>query len=187
MGSTLLEFENVPWAALYPTSVQSLCDRLVRMRRRAPELSAMIERFQSLLEKRREAIRSEMREYRIGPLVAQLLRDSGVAVRPGELPHLVDAYYAPIRRQVSAYPDADATLSLLRAAGYRIGLLSNTCFRARDHREELSRFGLLRYFDTAYFTSSGTYRKPHPAPFRHVAQKLGVAVKRCVYVGDRQK
>jgi HAD superfamily hydrolase (TIGR01662 family) len=85
------------------------------------------------------------------------------------------------------YPDAPEVLRTLKAAGYKIGLLSNTCFRARDHLEELRYFGLRPFFDSLVFTSTGIYRKPHAAPFRLIAKRLGVSLKRSVYVGDRQK
>jgi putative hydrolase of the HAD superfamily len=187
MGSTLLEFENVPWPLLYPMSLDCLRRRLIDWERQPPSLDVIETKFHELLERRRAGIRSEMKEYRVSELLSSLLRSLNVEVKPGELSGLIDAYYAPIRRQVTAYPDSAPTLAALKKAGYRLALLSNTCFRVRDHREELKEHGLWDYFETRLFTSTGVYRKPHPAPFREVLERLGTPPERCVYVGDRQR
>ncbi|GAB4317341.1 MAG: HAD family hydrolase [Candidatus Zixiibacteriota bacterium] len=186
MGSTLLEFENVPWPVLYTLSCAAVHDRLKRLGHTPPPLADLWERFQKLLEWRRHRLRTEMREYQIGPLLKSAVQLNGLRLRPGELSRICDAYYAPIRRQVTVYPDAQMTLRSIKKAGYKIGLLSNTPFRVRDHREELQRFGLWEYLDSALFTSTLRYRKPHEEPFRKIANRLRVSLSKCVYVGDRQ-
>ncbi|MEW5701288.1 MAG: HAD family hydrolase [Candidatus Zixiibacteriota bacterium] len=186
MGSTLLEFENVPWAALYPSSVESAYRMLQRLGKPLPPTERFTVRFNELLERRRRGIREEQREYRIGDLLRDLVRPFDIHLLPDEMERLHAAYYAPIRRQVTVYPDAEATLAELKSRGYRLGLLSNTCFRARDHREELQHFGIWPHLDAAVFTSTGVFRKPHPEPFRLVAHRLRVSARRCLYVGDRQ-
>ncbi len=186
MGGTLLEFENVPWDALYPSSVQSLHLWLARKGRRVPSYDAFLERFIVLLERRRARIRAEMREYHITPLIRELVAGFAIPLRSGELSRAVDAYYAPIRRQVSVFPESRSTLKHLHESGYTLGLLSNTPFRVQDHREELIQFGLWEYFDAAIFTSTLKFRKPHPDPFRRICERLGVPLKRSLYVGDRQ-
>lgn len=187
MGSTLLEFENIPWPVLYRFCLDEVHRRLLRLGHRPPENEVFWHRFDELLNRRRRRIAEQMREYQIGPLLRDQVRSFGISLRPGESSQLGDAYYAPIRRAVTMYPDAPRVLATLKNAGYKIGLLSNTCFRARDHLEELKFYGLRPWFDALLFTSTGVYRKPHPEPFRLIARKLGVPLKRSVYVGDRQK
>ena len=187
MGSTLLEFENVTWPVLYRFSFNSLYTRLRKLGHHPIPTEQMWERFNTLLDSRRERLRAHMREYQIGPLLKATVEADGLRLRPGELSQLCDAYYAAVRRQVSAYPDARATLAALKGAGYKIGLLSNTPFRAIDHRQELQHFGLWQYFDAAVFTSTIRYRKPHPAPFKEILRRLEAPASRSVYVGDRQK
>ncbi|MBI5869039.1 MAG: HAD family hydrolase [candidate division Zixibacteria bacterium] len=187
MGSTLLEFENIPWPVLYRFCLDEVHRRLVRLGHTPPDPEVFWHRFDELLNRRRRRIAEQMREYQIGPLLRDQARSFEIKLRPGELTRLCDAYYAPVRRAVTMYPDAPEVLATLKRSGYKIGLLSNTCFRARDHLEELRYFGLRQWFDELVFTSTGIYRKPHPEPFRLIARKLGVPLKRCVYVGDRQK
>lgn len=186
MGSTLLEFDNIPWSTLYRVSVEAVFRRLESMGHTPPDIEILWERFRMLLDNRRKRIREDMREYHIGPFIRTLVNTNGVQLRDGELSRLCDAYYAPIRRAVSVYPEAKPTLAKLDDAGYTIGLLSNTAFRAVDHREELINFGLWEYFDAAVFTSNLRYRKPHPEPFHEIARRLNVDLSRSLYVGDRQ-
>ncbi len=186
MGGTLLEFENVPWDALYPSSVHSLHAWLRRQNADLPLYDSFLERFIVLLERRRKRAREEFREYHITPLVRELLREFRISLRNGELAAAVDAYYAAVRRQVTAFPESQATLKLLKAHGYKVGLLSNTPFRAHDHRQELEHFGLWPHFDATLFTSTTTYRKPHPEPFRIITKRLRVSPRKSLYIGDRQ-
>ncbi|MEW5874017.1 MAG: HAD family hydrolase [Candidatus Zixiibacteriota bacterium] len=187
MGSTLLEYDNIPWPTLYRISVDAVYDRLARLGHKPPEREALHERFQNLLDRRRARIHNGHHEYHIGDLLRTLAQANGTRLRRGELSALCDAYYAPITRAVSAYPDARPTLARLHGAGYTIGLLSNTCFRAADHQYDLERFGLWPFFSATFFTSNGRYRKPHPEPFREICRRLSVSPKRCLYIGDRQK
>lgn len=186
MGGTLLEFENVPWDALYPSSVHSLHRWLERQKKNVPSYDDFLERFLVLLERRRARIRAEMREYHITPLVRELLATFSIKLHASDLSRAVDAYYAPIRRQVSVFPESLPTLEKLNELGYTIGLLSNTPFRVQDHREELAQHGLWQYFDATLFTSTVKYRKPHPDPFKQICRRLGVPPKRSLYIGDRQ-
>lgn len=186
MGGTLLEFENVPWDALYPSSVQTLHGWLAKGKRTVPPYEDFLARFLTLLERRRARLRAEMREYHITPLVKELCQGFGIQLRATALSQAVDAYYAPIRRQVSMFPESPHTLSQLKSRGYTIGLLSNTPFRVKDHREELVHYGLWPYFDATLFTSTIKYRKPHPDPFQQICKRLGVTPKRSLYIGDRQ-
>lgn len=186
MGGTLIEYENIPWPRLYGLSLDAVRQYLRRSGRSLPPRPVFRRQFGALLNRRRQLIRAQMREYRIGELLRSLLRSAGIRLQRDELGTVADAYYSVISRQASVYADSESTLRAVRDAGYSIGLLSNTCFRVADHRHDLERFGLWRYLDAADFTSTGRYRKPHPDAFRRIGRRLGVPLKRCLYVGDRQ-
>lgn len=186
MGGTLLEFENVPWDDLYPASLRSLMRFLKQINRPVPSYDAIIERFFVLLERRRARGRVEMREYHITPLVRELLQPFALRLDGPESAAAVDAYYAPIRKHLTVYPEAIRVLNALQESGYMLGLLSNTPFRAKDHLADLDRYGLKHYFRETVFTSTLKYRKPHPEPFRIACRRLGITPRRALYIGDRQ-
>lgn len=187
MGGTLLEYDNIPWPVLYTVCVDAVYDRLIRLKHKPPPRERVHERFQMLLDRCRVRIREGNHEYHIARLLRTLVETGGRRLRRGELNILCNAYYAPITRAVTVHPDARPTLARLHGVGYPLALLSNTCFRARDHRRDLERFGLWSYFSATLFTSTGRYRKPHPDPFREICRRLGVPPQRALYVGDRQK
>jgi HAD superfamily hydrolase (TIGR01662 family) len=187
MGSTLLEFENISWPEMYRICVDEVHRRLIRLGHTPPDVGVLWERFGELMERRRIRFKGTMREYSIGRFLKRLVTVNGIRLRPGELDIICNAYYAPISRAVTMYPDARATLQTLHAAGYTLGLLSNTPFRVKDHRGELEMYGLWEFLSAAVFTSTLGYRKPHPGTFQEVARRLGVDLTRCLYVGDRQK
>ncbi|WP_194898477.1 HAD family hydrolase [Catenulispora pinisilvae] len=77
--------------------------------------------------------------------------------------------------------DAAAGLEALKSRGYRLGLLS-------DCTPELPvawpGLAVAPYFDTAAFSCVEGVKKPDPAFFRLVCDRLGVAPGDCLYVGD---
>ncbi|MCW2679838.1 MAG: hypothetical protein JWM62_1239 [Frankiales bacterium] len=66
-----------------------------------------------------------------------------------------------------------------RAAGLRSGLLSNAGGPARPEWAEL--------FDAVVLSGVAGVGKPDPAAYRLVAQRLGVAPERCLFVDDLRR
>lgn len=84
-----------------------------------------------------------------------------------------------------ADPDARPLLEALRAAGLRIGVLSNTLWPRWHHEAVFSRDGLTPFLDGAVYSSELPVAKPHAEAFRAAADAIGVPVQRAVFVGDR--
>ncbi len=83
-------------------------------------------------------------------------------------------------------PDAVELFGRLRAAGIRIGVLSNTMWPRSVHEQVFSRDGLLGLIDGAVYSSEIDWTKPHPEAFRAAMAAVGVSDPAgCVFVGDR--
>ena len=93
----------------------------------------------------------------------------------------LDAWTPHIRH----HSDAVDTLRTLRAAGLKLGLLSNTHWPEAYHEHFLARDGLLELLDVRAYTSNMSHSKPHREAFLHVLARLGVPPERAVMVGDR--
>lgn len=78
-------------------------------------------------------------------------------------------------------PGAERAVAGLRAAGLRVGLLSNC---STDVRGMLEESGIAAWFDVVALSCEIGIMKPDARVFRHVADALGVAPERCAYVGD---
>ena len=83
-----------------------------------------------------------------------------------------------------AIPHGRETVAQLRAAGYKLGLISNTMFSGRAHMTDLERFGLAGYFESFLFSADVNKWKPDRAPFDQVMAELNVTPESSVFVGD---
>jgi len=72
-------------------------------------------------------------------------------------------------------------LQLLRAAGLRLGLISNA---STDEVAAWPRSPLSDLFDEAIFSCHSGCCKPQPQIYRHALQRMGVDVTEALFVGD---
>ena len=83
-------------------------------------------------------------------------------------------------KPLSWYPDAKETLTFIKEAGYKLGLISNTHWRwSKEKRNEIQ-----HYFDVLTLSYEHGYMKPHPSIFLDTLSKLGTSPKKCLHVGD---
>jgi HAD superfamily hydrolase (TIGR01509 family) len=78
-------------------------------------------------------------------------------------------------------PDTHDALARLRAAGLRLGVVSNSDGRVE---EALEAAGLRDYFDVVVDSTLAGVEKPDPAIFRPALEALGVPPEDALYVGD---
>ncbi|HEY5039595.1 MAG TPA: HAD family hydrolase [bacterium] len=89
----------------------------------------------------------------------------------------LEAYEADWR----LFPDA---IPCLRALQYRkLGLITNG--EGEQQRSKILKLGLGDYFQTVIISREVNCAKPEKAIFELAARQAGVAIKDCVYVGDR--
>ncbi len=82
-------------------------------------------------------------------------------------------------RGIRPFPHVRPALERLRAAGLRLGLMSDS-----PVAEKLRFLGLEGLWDVSFCSEETGYLKPHPSPFRRLAADLGVEPARMLYVGD---
>ena len=118
-------------------------------------------------------------------LTRETLESFGIRLSDGLPRKFIDAYYKPIRKQVSLLPYAREILMKIKNAGIKIGLVSNTIFPAEYHKTEMRQYGLYDYFDFVLFSSEEKIRKPGKEIY-HRALNLGNAkAEDTVFIGDR--
>jgi putative hydrolase of the HAD superfamily len=79
-------------------------------------------------------------------------------------------------------PGAEEVLHRLRAAGVRIGLLTNGA--AALQREKIEASGLGLFFDAAVVSGEIGTGKPEPEIFHHLLGRLGVEASAALMVGN---
>ena len=122
---------------------------------------------------------------------ARGLLGAGLAIAPGEPDYVAlrDAFlahYAAALCVASAlFADVDAVLAALDARGVPWGIVTNKA--ARFTEPLLAALSLASRARAVVCGDTTPFPKPHPAPLRHAAERIGVAASRCVYVGDARR
>jgi putative hydrolase of the HAD superfamily len=119
-------------------------------------------------------------------MVRELLESFGVEVADDELDRFLAAEHAAWEpaRLVGAH--THALLDSLRERGLSTGLVSNAFDPGWLLHEDLARMGLAERLDAAVFSSEVGKRKPHPAIFEAMLERLDVAPEDALFVGDRR-
>ena len=114
---------------------------------------------------------------RLGEDRAQTHFDDALAIYQSE--------YAKINgRHTRLYPDVEAGLIAMRAAGLKLACVTN-----KPHRfavELLTQYGLRDYFDLVQGGDIVPKKKPDPQPVLHACAALGVAPQVTVAIGDSE-
>ncbi len=90
----------------------------------------------------------------------------------------------PWAEVVSVRPGVLRVLSGLRAEGIKVGLLSNAPYPPKVLHGILRRLGLAPLLDAAMFSSEFGFRKPSPAAFQLLLDRLGLEAADTWFVGD---
>jgi putative hydrolase of the HAD superfamily len=119
-------------------------------------------------------------------LVRELLESFGVEVDDEELDRFLAAEHAAWEpaRLVGAH--THALLDSLRERDLATGLVSNAFDPGWLLHEDLARMGIAERLDAAVFSSEVGKRKPHPAIFEAMLERLGVMPEDALFVGDRR-
>jgi len=122
-----------------------------------------------------------------------LLHNVGVPLRvqmgefaPGredELLCVYRAHNAIVHDQlVCEYPGTEEALQAVVARGYRLGIVTSKSVEVAQRG--IDRFGLGEFFETLVGYEDTEIHKPEPAPLLLAAERMGVDIGRCCYVGD---
>lgn len=91
-------------------------------------------------------------------------------------------HYSALLQLSKPYPDVMKGLDAMKAAGFRLGCITNKAERFTTPLLEGS--GLAPYFDIVLSGDSLPEKKPHPLPLQHSAEFFGVPVEKMLMIGD---
>jgi putative hydrolase of the HAD superfamily len=109
-------------------------------------------------------------------MIAQFELPSGLAET------LLNDYRAGFPSACLLFPDAAQTLSSLRAAGLKLGLITNGAVRMQSAK--LACLALSPMFDTILISDAEGISKPDPQIFRRALERLNATPAQAVFVGD---
>ena len=113
---------------------------------------------------------------------AAILQGRGVELSEDEIiEHLTDRVLEQIRVSVPWRPGARELLAEVRAAGIPTALVTMSIRRMALHIASLM---AADSFDVVVAGDDVTHSKPHPEPYLHAAELLGVDIEHCVAIED---
>ncbi len=95
---------------------------------------------------------------------------------------IFEQHYTALLLESKPFPNVVAGLDALKAAGYRLGCITNKVERYTTPL--LKGVGLAPYFDIVLAGDTLPEKKPHPLPLLHAAKFFGIAVEQLLLVGD---
>ena len=99
--------------------------------------------------------------------------------------HFAWLWYEPLSKIAKIEPDIKETMSSLKNAGIKLGILSNTFVSGYSIEKQLEEIGILDLFSVRMYSYQFTFRKPDLRIFKIAAERIGEALENIIYVGDR--
>ena len=96
-------------------------------------------------------------------------------------------WYEPLSKIATTETGIKETLAAIRALReppLRLGILSNTFVNAYSIEKHLKQLGILDFFTVRMYSYEFDFRKPDTRIFKIAAERMGVAAKNIMYVGD---
>jgi putative hydrolase of the HAD superfamily len=180
LGNTLVAYwERTEWPEVLHSGIEGAMRFLEREGRLHVSADTVWERV--------EDHQHELPGHRVYPLQERLAGIFGLP-REGEalLSEACRHFLAPMFARGRPYVDVPPTLAALRDAGIKTAIVSNSPWGSPAvlWREEIERLGLRQQVDADVFCGDVGWRKPARPIFGLALHRLGVAPKRCVFVGD---
>ncbi|MCB9006328.1 MAG: HAD family hydrolase [Ardenticatenaceae bacterium] len=187
LGGTLIEYagEYEHWPELETPGFAAAYAVLAENGRSLPPFENFKQTGFSHLPRMWQAATRKEANLQVHALLGETLADLGInSFGNGDLLAAAQAYGTAIQQQAWLIEGALAAVTAVKAAGYKVGLVSNTMFPGEMHRADMARFGLLDHFDATVFSADVNKWKPNADPFLHVLAELGMAAETAVYIGD---
>ncbi len=154
----------------------------------APELAEAANRM--LRDMGRPAVSQDLLMSYIGNGIAWLVKRAltgDMHAEPDELLYeqalpVFEKHYTELLLQSKPFPGVVEGLEALKAAGFRLGCITNKV--ARYTEPLLQGLGLAQYFEIVLSGDSLPEKKPHPMPLLHSAKFFNAPIQQLLLIGD---
>ncbi len=118
-------------------------------------------------------------------LLQRVGRRRGITLTDEQWREFAWRWYEPLGRLGRVQPDTPSALAVLRDAGLKLGIVSNTFVNRESLERHMEQFGILEYFPVRVYSYEHPRRKPYPGIFQRAAELVGEPFERIAFVGDR--
>lgn len=195
LGGLLFDFDDtlvdwsglrLPWREIESARLSRVADYLCHCERASlVDADALLEIFLLNMREAWAKARISLRAPHMPSILITSLDELGVPARLLDSDKLIRAYQMDVAPGVVVFPDVPPALQVLRAAGVKLGIVTNAA-QPMDMRDaELATHGLLEYFPDCRLSAADVgYIKPHARIFKAALERMGTAPAETVFVGD---
>lgn len=185
-GHTLVDF-TVPEDALHGVYGEIRNRLKEEAKCELPEVADLVERVARSVTRRVDDSYAADRlvELDILELFSDALTGLGFAPRSETVQWVAEAEHTALTAHLRVPPETLLTLSRLREAGIKIGIISNAHLLPHMMRRDWNNLGISPFIDASVISSELGVRKPDPRIFQKVLSNLEVDPASAVFVGDR--
>ncbi len=190
-GHTLIYFDDRKTPALQSALVETYqrINHLLtaRLAKQVPSAQELLEGVSAQVDAEitRDYEAERLEEVEIAGIYDAALRRLGLEVDPELIEQVMEMEQDAWLAGVHVGPDVVLTLERLRAAGLKLGLVSNAAYLPRLMRAQIDHLRLAGYFDTLTWSSAVGWRKPERRIYQQALDTLQVSPERAIFVGDR--
>lgn len=185
LGSTLIEYENIPWPELFRMGLKRAYGYLPVENISRPDFDEFYDAFLNQVVSVEEKSDETQLEIDIFDVFGKFLSGFNMPHDRDFVYRFLRNYYSPVRENMSLKENALNILDHFQKHGHKIGLISNTVFPPEFHREDMQSLDLDQYFDYMIFSSEFHYRKPHPSIYNKMLRMLDISAPEAFFTGDR--
>jgi putative hydrolase of the HAD superfamily len=187
LGSTLIEFENRPWAETTLEGIEIGYRLLSEENHRLPPIDEFASGLMAVMETLRLRALETMKERQATDAPEKYFAEIGLENPKDISRRFMDKFYKAVTAQMTACEGAADTLRTVKERGYKTGLISNTPYPRANHEADLDRYGLKSFLDFRIYSSEVGLCKPHPDIFRAGQKAIDLNPDEIIYVGDSYK
>ena len=182
LGDTLMYFDGA-WPEVMQRADRELLAALLQSGIDLDE-TRFLALFRQRLNEYYEQRESEFIEYTTAYVLGNVLGELGhPEVETGFIERALESLYRVTQQHWLVEDDAVATLTILRAAGYLIGYVSNAGNDA-DVQQHVDRGDLRRFADFVLSSAACGVRKPNPRIFEIALANWDIDPKNVAMIGD---
>lgn len=184
LGETLLCYGHpLDWSSLYSQALAAMaeaCD-VTPDTERLRDAADILRRYNTRLNPRTQEIRSDI-------ILGQILAAWSLEPRRWLEP-ATEHFFSFFQQSVQPYPDTLPTLQTLREGNAAVGILTDVPYGMPRSfvQRDLDATGLTPLLDVWLTSVDVGRRKPDPAGFLALAERLGVRPQEMLYVGNEEK
>jgi HAD superfamily hydrolase (TIGR01549 family) len=182
LGSTLI-YSKDPWPPIYEKADRALVEVLHQVG--IPlDINPFFCEFGTFLDSYYAERGEGSIEKTTFSLLTEILKQKGLHhIHASTIRSALDAMYSITQQNWHLEPDAIPTLKTLRAAGYRLGMISNTS-DDKNVQQLVDRCELRPYFDVILTSAGCGIRKPDERIFHLALDFFGLPADQTAMVGD---